>query len=291
MPGEPHTFWDRVVEKAASALASGALQPIETRSVTLVDGGVRFLTRVAANLVRKQVAGKKRGPGFNPFLSPEEELLIGDISGTHYALLNKFNVIENHVLIVTRAFEEQESLLSQADFEALWISLRAIDGLAFYNAGKESGASQRHKHLQLVRAPLGEGPEHIPMDAALKRDPGALSFRHASCSLRDCVDLTLEDAATWELWSLPEMPWALLPRSGRWNGTNNVFSTAYWLPEGKFRRLRFCVLTPTPRSELVGLSSSPRNHSLCPAPMRVCSAVRSRCRKRSHRSNVRRAGM
>ena len=21
---------------------------------------------------------------------------------------------------------------------------------------------------------------------------------------------------TWELWSLPEMPWALLPRSGRW---------------------------------------------------------------------------
>ena len=195
MPGEPHTFWDRVVEKAASALASGALQPIETRSVTLVDGGVRFLTRVAANLVRKQVAGKKRGPGFNPFLSPEEDLLIGDISGTHYALLNKFNVIENHVLIVTRAFEEQESLLSQADFEALWISLRAIDGLAFYNAGKESGASQRHKHLQLVRAPLGEGPEHIPMDAALKREPGALSFRHASCSLRDCVDLTLEDAA------------------------------------------------------------------------------------------------
>ena len=77
---------------------------------------------------------------------------------------------------------------------------------------------------------------------------------------------------TWELWSLPEMPWALLPRSGRWNGTNNVFSTAYWLPEGKFRRLRFCVLTPTPRSELVGLSSSPRDHSLCPAPMRVCSA-------------------
>ena len=80
MPGEPHTFWDRVVEKAASALASGALQPIETRSVTLVDGGVRFLTRVAANLVRKQVAGKKRGPGFNPFLSPEEDLLIGCIS-------------------------------------------------------------------------------------------------------------------------------------------------------------------------------------------------------------------
>ena len=195
MPGEPHTFWDRVVEKAASALASGALQPIETRSVTLVDGGVRFLTRVAANLVRKQVAGKKRGPGFNPFLSPEEDLLIGDISGTHYALLNKFNVIENHVLIVTRAFEEQESLLSQADFEALWISLRAIDGLAFYNAGKESGASQRHKHLQLVRAPLGEGPEHIPMDAAFAREPGALSFRHASCSLRDCVDLALESAA------------------------------------------------------------------------------------------------
>ena len=193
--GEPRTLWDRVVKKSASALASGALQPIETRSVTLVDGGVRFLTRVAANLVRKQVVANERGPGFNPFLSPEEDLLIADISETHYALLNKFNVIENHVLIVTRAFEEQESLLSQADFEALWIGLRAIDGFAFYNAGREAGASQRHKHLQLVRAPLGEGPEHFPMDAALEREPGALPFRNASCSLQDCVDRTLEGAA------------------------------------------------------------------------------------------------
>ena len=193
--GEPLTFWDRVVAKSASALASGALQPIETRSVTIVDGGVRFLTRVAANLFRKQVVAKSRGPGFNPFLSAEEDLLIGDVSKTHYALLNKFNVIDNHVLIVTRAFEEQESLLSQADFEALWIVLRAIDGFAFYNAGREAGASQRHKHFQLVRAPLGEGPEHFPMNAALEREPGELPFRNASCSLQDCVDLTLEDAA------------------------------------------------------------------------------------------------
>ncbi len=192
---EPLTFWDHVVAKSASALASGALQPIETRSVTLVDGGVRFLTRVAANLVRKQVVAKKRGPSFNPFLNPEEDLFIADVSETHYALLNKFNVFDKHVLIVTRAFEEQESLLSQADFEALWIGLRAIDGFAFYNAGREAGASQRHKHLQLVRAPLGEGPERIPMDAALEREPGGLPFRNASCSLRDCVDRTLEGAA------------------------------------------------------------------------------------------------
>ena len=193
--GEPRTFWDRVLAKSVSALASGALQPIETRSATLVDGDVRFLTRVAANLVRKQIVAKKRGPGFNPFLEPEDDLLIGDISETHYALLNKFNVSGNHVLIVTRAFEEQESLLSQADFEALWIGLRAVDGFAFYNAGRASGASQRHKHLQLVEAPLGDGPEHLPMDTAFEREPGALPFRNASCSLDDCVDRTLEGAA------------------------------------------------------------------------------------------------
>ena len=193
--GEPSTLWDRVVKKSASALASGALQPIETRSVTLVDGGVRFLTLIAANLVRKQVAAKKRGPRFNPFLDPEEDLLIADVSETHYALLNKYNVLENHVLIVTRAFEEQETLLSQVDFEALWIGLHAIDGFAFYNAGREAGASQRHKHLQLVRSPLGEGPERIPMDAALEREPGALPFRNASCSLEDCVDRALKGAA------------------------------------------------------------------------------------------------
>jgi len=176
--GSPSELWDAVVARTASALASGALQPIETRSEILEDAGVAFLTRVVANLERKRLAGIERGDDFDPFLHPDPDLLVGDISETHVAVLNKFHVVEHHVLIVTRAFEEQETLLTVPDFEALRIALDAIDGLGFYNAGRVAGASQRHKHLQIVPTPLGEGPERTPMDRLLRREPDGPPFAH-----------------------------------------------------------------------------------------------------------------
>ena len=175
----PGTLWDAVVERTAAALASGALQPIETRSEILEDGGVRFLTRVVRNLERKRLAKIEQGSDFDPFLHPEKELLVGEISRTHVAVLNKFNVVEHHLLLVTKAFEDQETLLTVADFEALAFALEAIDGLGFYNAGAVAGASQRHKHLQLVPAPIGEGPERTPMDVLLRHEPVTLGFAHA----------------------------------------------------------------------------------------------------------------
>ena len=37
---------------------------------------------------------------------------------------------------------------------ALGACLREVDGLAFFNGGSDAGASQRHKHLQLVPFPF-----------------------------------------------------------------------------------------------------------------------------------------
>ena len=41
----------------------------------------------------------------NPFLPYDPDLVVADISDTHVALLNKFNVIDHHLLIVTRCFK------------------------------------------------------------------------------------------------------------------------------------------------------------------------------------------
>jgi sulfate adenylyltransferase (ADP) / ATP adenylyltransferase len=68
--------------------------------------------------------------------------------------LNKFNVVEHHLLMITRQFESQETLLTQSDLAALWTVLAQIDGLAFFNGGALAGASQPHKHLQLIPLPL-----------------------------------------------------------------------------------------------------------------------------------------
>jgi ATP adenylyltransferase len=168
------TLWTIIKEQTQHALASGALQPIPTECEFVEQEGIRFLVRILSNLVRKDEAKQKEkkstsGKEFNPFLPYEENLFVTDISETHLCLLNKFNVVDYHLLIITRAFEEQESLLTQLDFEAMWACLAEIDGLVFYNAGKAAGASQRHKHLQLIPLPLDQEGLKIPIEAVVAK--------------------------------------------------------------------------------------------------------------------------
>ena len=48
--------------------------------------------------------------------------------------------------------------------------MAGLDGLAFYNSGEVAGASQRHKHLQLIQ-PLGPDGLRAPMEALLSLLP------------------------------------------------------------------------------------------------------------------------
>lgn len=176
-----------MAETSSAAVDSGALQPISTTSWIIEDGGVRFLARVLENIERKRLDPVEKGDGFDPFLHPEKELFVAELSATHIAILNKFNVVDHHVLLVTREFEEQESLLTRSDFEAVWRCLDEADALVFYNAGTDAGASQRHKHLQLVPVPLGDGPDRTPIEAVLEDDSRGLPFAHAVCRIDDCL--------------------------------------------------------------------------------------------------------
>ncbi|NDJ18520.1 ATP adenylyltransferase family protein [Myxacorys almedinensis] len=157
----PGILWERAIAQTRSAIASGALRSVPTERGFIHDEGVQFLVRVLTNLIRKDAATQAQitaetttGKSFNPFLPYEDDLFVVDVSPTHVCLLNKFNVADHHLLVITRAFEEQESWLTFNDFAALWACLAEFDGLAFYNGGKTAGASQRHKHLQLVPFPL-----------------------------------------------------------------------------------------------------------------------------------------
>ena len=141
------------------------------------DEGVRFVVRIVERIERKKASQEAQGKsGRNPFLPYEEDLFVAGVSLTHVAVLNKFNVMEDHLLVVTRAFEEQESLLTPEDFEAMRIVLEEFDSLFFYNAGAAAGASQRHKHLQFVPVPIGEGPERCPMEVLFAGGQGAVPY-------------------------------------------------------------------------------------------------------------------
>jgi sulfate adenylyltransferase (ADP) / ATP adenylyltransferase len=164
---KPGTLWKIIKEQTKYALECGALLSIPTDCEFVEDQGMKFLVRIVSNLRRKDTA-KKEDKKTNPFLPYEQDLFVADISETHVCLLNKFNVVDYHLLIITRAFEEQEKLLTLADFAAFWACLAEFDGLVFYNGGKIAGASQPHKHLQIVPLPLTESGSSIPIETLIK---------------------------------------------------------------------------------------------------------------------------
>ncbi|WP_107666846.1 phosphorylase [Cyanothece sp. BG0011] len=166
-----NSLWQKVKHQTEQALSCGALKSIPTDYELIKNEEIDFLVRIVTNLGRKEKAKKeqkKLGKDFNPFLPYEKDLFVADISDTHICLLNKFNVVDYHLLIVTRDFEEQETLLNLNDFAALCACLLQIDGLGFYNNGKIAGASQRHKHLQLVPFPWVPELPKTPIDQVIK---------------------------------------------------------------------------------------------------------------------------
>ncbi len=194
-----------------SALQSGSLKPIETTFESVsspIAPSLEFAIRVVKNLARKDKSAKQQQPDptksagdgklrFNPFLPYERDMFVQDAAPRHVVLLNKFPVVDEHLLIVTREYEEQNSLLTADDFAALWTVLRELDGVGFYNAGRISGASQHHKHLQVVAGALAPGlaPGRVPFDALFDGRVRAgelytaaqLPFAHFAVDVADCM--------------------------------------------------------------------------------------------------------
>jgi len=200
------TLWQKTVDLTRHAIQSGALISIATDYEIIEDHTVPFILRVVLNLQRKDIDRQQQsvkeaeGKPANPFLPYDPDLFVADISNSHLCLLNKFNVVNHHLLLITRNFEPQESLLTLADFTALARCLDEFDSLAFYNSGAASSASQPHKHLQLITLPMtAEGPslpikaqiEALPTQAEIARLP-VFPFVHG------CVRFELGDGHSTE---------------------------------------------------------------------------------------------
>jgi ATP adenylyltransferase len=186
------SLWDRIISTTARARQRGALISLPTETTIINDRGIPFIVHVTTLQERKSRDRTDEADGtFNPFLPPDPTLLIGNVRPDHVSVLNKFNVLDHHLLIVTRSFERQEALLSTDDFTALTTCMHEMDGLGFYNGGTVAGASQPHKHLQLVPLPLGSGPQPTPLDSVLVPSTGrdivttvaVLPFAHSLIAL------------------------------------------------------------------------------------------------------------
>jgi ATP adenylyltransferase len=170
----PRDLWRRVERQSERARAAGALQRIETEARFVEEGGVEFVVRKATS--RREAAGRREA---DPFSDPEPDLFVADLSATHYALLNKYNVLDHALLVVTREDIDQDVPLDPADFGALATCMGDVPALGFYNGGAAGGASQRHKHLQVVPLPLSPRCG-IPIESLLRQGAPQLPLRCAS---------------------------------------------------------------------------------------------------------------
>ncbi len=201
-------LFERARAASERAQAAGALGPIETRAHEVTDDGARFVVRVIESLAAKERAAREGPSGDDPFAPHDPDLFVEDAGPSHIVLLNKFPVVPDHLLVVTRAFEPQDVPFTREDLEAVEAVRGGAPALVFYNAGREAGASQPHRHLQLV-------PEVVPLEPRIRA--GALPFPHA-------VETRPSSAGEAHALYL-----ALLDRLGCADRPHNLLMTSSWM--------------------------------------------------------------
>ena len=163
----------------ARAAEQGVLGPLETAGRLVGCEGLVFRIRILTSLEKKRAARKRQQS--DPFDPPEAELTLAEVElEKHICVLNKFPVLDRHVLLVTREFVSQEEPLTLDDFQALADLAKENDDrwLAFYNCGSESGRSQPHKHLQLVPYPFESDVSQVEDENIWERMPFVAEWRH-----------------------------------------------------------------------------------------------------------------
>ncbi|EJP66722.1 Ap4A phosphorylase II [Beauveria bassiana ARSEF 2860] len=146
---------------------------------------------------KRETAETTPSKPFDPFAyttPPPPPLFVGDVGAAHFLVLNKFAIVPGHFILATRVYKPQTDVLEADDLHATLACLRAYqeaaspaplssssssgggddddddgdgeDGalFAFFNCGEHSGASQPHRHIQML--PVAAMREGLPADSA-----------------------------------------------------------------------------------------------------------------------------
>ena len=156
------SFWQQALERSATARACGALVPLET-SIDPEDLAPFVLRRLLSSTPKHLRAG---GPKPNPFLPWEPHLEVCRLGPEHVLLLNKYPVQQGHLLVITAGWKPQSGWLEAPDWQAVCRVGADTSGLWFFNSCAAAGASQPHRHLQLL--PRQQQQPSCPLEPLLE---------------------------------------------------------------------------------------------------------------------------
>ena len=142
-------YWKKALERSEQALRQQALVPLSTSRVEIHGPNAdQFELRELNDRLPKH--HRSEGPKINPFRPWDPELAIDNVGNDHVLILNKYPVQTGHMLLITREWASQVDWLTLKDWRALVSVDNDSTGLWFLNSGPLAGASQPHRHLQLL---------------------------------------------------------------------------------------------------------------------------------------------
>lgn len=163
-------IWRQALERGEIARNDGHLIPLST-AVIPPGGWAPFQVRRLCSPTPRHLRGG--GPRPNPFLPWDAPLEVERLGTSHVVLLNKYPVQAAHVLLITQRWAPQNGWLTRDDWEAVAAVSVDTGGLWFFNSCAEAGASQPHRHLQLL--PRHSGERVCPLDGAIHEQLNGVS--------------------------------------------------------------------------------------------------------------------
>ncbi|KAF8919900.1 ATP adenylyltransferase-domain-containing protein [Mucidula mucida] len=169
----PHEIITKIPSQFNAGLESGELLFFPSTVHHHTEDGFQYEIRLCPALQKKTPFAEKPvdttdhlPDPFNPPYNPN--LFVGylrtaDSEEEYVILMNKYSVVRDHFLIVTKEFKSQNLPLMPDDLVSAYSLIAAGDRdrqnmFAFYNCGNLSGASQPHKHIQIIRIDDNDGP-------------------------------------------------------------------------------------------------------------------------------------
>ena len=157
-------LWLKALEVSKVAIDCGALQPLKTIEYKIKSRKYQYQLRLLKTKTPKLFL--ENGPRINPFIPWEKTLEVKSLSDKHVVILNKYPVQLGHMLLITKQWKPQSGWLNKDDFQEIVNIEKDTNGLWFFNSSKEAGASQPHRHIQLLRR--GENEIICPRDEWFK---------------------------------------------------------------------------------------------------------------------------
>ena len=157
-------IWQRALQLSSHAQACGALVPLATE-ILVAPQHEPFVLRRLLSTTPKHL--RRGGPKPNPFLPWEQALEVDQLDSGHVVLLNKYPVQAGHLLLISANWQPQSGWLSAEDWRGVAHLAGDTGGLWFFNSCAASGASQPHRHLQLL--PRRAGEASTPLATEIER--------------------------------------------------------------------------------------------------------------------------